>query len=188
MNSDSLNYYVDNNEDSFLLPEIVLKFITPRNAYNFLIGFLLRFVCFHTEIDLFSSVNIIDSYRYAKLIESKSSYTPSDVNKLVKLYLLNVFRYQLGGVLPFSSKTIVAKKVFRDLLHVSFADTFSTPTVLINDIHSQAMVHVEQFIKSSQEHMLERVSELGINNLQVNPLDWKTYWEPQFVICDGQQQ
>ena len=113
------------------------------------------------------------------------SYTSSDVSKLTKLYLLNYLRFQPGGVLPCSSKLNVARKVFTELLHVSFVDTCFTPTVLISDMHAQAMIHVEQFMKMSQMNMLERVRDIGIKNLPESPIDLKTYWQPEFVMCDG---
>ena len=184
--SNSLPYYVDTSLNTTLLPEIVFKFLNPRNANNFLIGFLLRFGNFHTELDLFHSSNIIDSFRYAQLLDESLNYSVQDVNNLVKLYMLNDLRFQPGGVLPFSTKLIFARKVFSEMLQVPFLDTFSKPLVLISDMHSKAIATVEKFIQTSQHEMFLRVKGLGLSNLPGSPSELDTYWEPDFTRANGQ--
>ena len=99
---------------------------------------------------------MLDSFRYAQLL---------DVNNLLKLYMFNYLRFEPVGVLPFSTKLIYARKVVSEMLQVAFFDSFSTPIMLISDMHSKPMATVETFVKTTQDEIFLRVSELGTSNL-----------------------
>ena len=167
-NESDLN--IDSDTGCKLLPEIVLRYISPRDTLNVLISFLLRFGDFHTELDLFSSSNLIDSFIYANLVNHQSHYTENDVDRLVDVYLMYDMRFQPGGVLSFSSKLMLARNAFSRLMNVNFSEHFPCPTVSIEDCHSQAMQKVEIYMKQTQLAMLHRIQQLNLPNCQMTHL------------------
>ena len=100
--------------------------------------------------------------------------------------MLNYLRFQPGGVLPFSTKLFHARKVLSEILQVASLDTFSTPIVLISDMHSKAMATVATFVKTTQHEMFLRVSELGTSNLAGSISELDTYWESNFTRANEQ--
>ena len=172
---------------SSLLPEIVFRSVRPSDELNFLVSFLLRFGYFHTELDLMRSGRLLDSYKFARIIECRDSYSMSDVDSLVKKYIEEELIFLPGGVLTFSAKLLSAKSAFSRLLGVESEIVINNPIVLIEDVHSNTMQSVEAFIRTTQESMVNRIRQLGINNLPVDPLNNLLFWEPELQRTENQQ-
>ena len=104
----------------------------------------------------------------------------------MKVYLLCDLRFQPCGILSFSSKLMMARNAFSRLLNVENTDSFHSPIVLLQDLHSRGMQSVEIFLKETQSSMLSRVQELNLINLPNNPLESSSHWEPKLIIGSDQ--
>ena len=186
LSSSQVYFYTAKNDFNSLLPEIVFRTVSPRNTINFLVSFLLRFGCFHTELDLFSSSRLIDSFVYSDLLDEKDTYHEDDLLKLLKIYIMKDLRFQPGGVLTFSSKILSAKEAFCALLNIESNDYVEPPLVLIQSMHSRVMLSVEDFCAQSQLRLFERVRQLNIPNLPLDLNSVSSYWFPDFQSGPGQ--
>ena len=185
--NNNLEYHIlETSTSKNLLPEIVFRSVPPCDTIDFLVSFLLRFGLFETELDLFSSTELLDSYKHARIIEDKQCFDISDVLKLLKKYVLEELIILPGGVLTFTAKLFSAKDAFSRLLKVENTETFSVPIVLISDMHNEIANEVQNYIKETQVGMSRRIRELGLPNLPSNPLENHNYWEPEVPLMQGQ--
>ena len=173
--------------DNSLLPEIVFRSVRPSDELNFLVSFLLRFGYFHTELDLMRNEQLVTSYQLARIIDVRDSYDSTHVDYLVKKYLEEELIYLPGGVLTFSAKLMSARVAFSRLLSVQSDIVLNNPTVLIEDIHSNTMQAVEEFVRTTQEAMVSRIRQLGISNLPLDPLNNLLFWEPILFRVENQE-
>ena len=60
------------DKDTVFLQVPVPSLITPQNAHQFILHFLLRYGRFETEVDLTTHPSVRDSFRYAKLIGNET--------------------------------------------------------------------------------------------------------------------
>ena len=181
-----LNEYISFDSESSLLPEIVFIFLSPKDPLTFLVGFLLRFGYYHTELDLFQSNDLLDSFVCAQLLESIDNYSITHVNDLVTRYIMKDLRFQPGGVLQFSSKILMAKNAFSRLLRLDYLEVFHCPVVLLQEMHDATKKDVDSFIRGTQQSMKERTNELRLPNIPSNSDDGHSYWEPEFLIGENQ--
>ena len=172
--------------DKELLPEIVFRSVPLRDALDFLVSFILRFGRFETELDLFGTPDLLQCYKNAGLVPVIDDYGEEDVIDLLRKYLLEELLYLPGGVLTFAAKLFSAKDAFSRLLKVAGTEAFNSPTVLIQDMHNMIEEDVEQYLADTQNGMCQRVRQLGLPNLPVDPLETRAYWEPELQISQGQ--
>ena len=180
LQSDSFDSYLYHEDASRLLPEIVFRSVAPTDTITFLISFLLRFGYFETELDLFHSTKLVDSYVHAGLISFKIAYNERDVLMLLKKYIQEELRFEPGGILTKSSKILSAKDAFSILLNVENKDALVTPLVLIEDIQFKNLKSVEDYFCHTQLKMFERVRQLGLENLPEDIKNFNEYWLPEF--------
>ena len=185
LDSDCQSFIVFDSKD--LLPEIVFRFNSPRDSLTFLVGFLLRFGYFHTELDLFNSSNLLDSFVNGNCVSRKEAYTQLDVDQLVKTYFLKDLFYQPGSNLSKCSKLLLSRIAFSQLLNIDSSDIVPTPIVLINNLHYNIRDEVATYLQKIQDDMMKRINNLGLTNLPENTSE-NTYWEPNFQIGQFQQQ
>ena len=153
------------HEDS-LLPEIVFKNINPRNIITFLVSFLLRFGTFETELDLFHSCELRDSFITAGLVDNQLHFTRKDVLRLLKIYTENELCFLPGGSLTFSAKLLNADVAFSQVLDVDFDEShLETPTVLMSHISEQLTESVLSSFTRYQEALFDTVRSMNIVNL-----------------------
>ena len=186
LNSDSQDLYLPVDHDNEMLPEIVFRSIAPRDTLDFLVSFVLRFGKFETELDLFSTPDLLECFKKSGLLPHREVYFEQDALELLKQYVLEELVFLPGGVLTFAAKLFSAKAAFNRLLKIGSEESFTTPVVLISDMHSHIEDEVEQFFLRSQEAMCQRIREIGLPNLPPDPLDNQSYWVPQLRIAQGQ--
>ena len=185
LDSDCQSFIVFDPKD--LLPEIVFRFHSPHDPLTFLVGFLLRFSYFHTELDLFNISNLLDSFVNGNCVSHKEAYTPLDVDQLVKTHFLKDLFYQPGNNLSKCSKLLLSRIAFSQLLNIDSSDIVPTLIVLINKLHYNIRDEVATYLQKIQDDMMKRINKLGLTNLPENASE-NTYWEPNFQIGQFQQQ
>ncbi len=133
--------------------EVVLSNVHPRNATEFSVSFLLRFGQYETELQWFSTNELLDSYIIAGLVEEKENYTDTDVNNLLNLYVWNELAFLLGGTLKFSARLYCAHDAFRCLLNLSQQFVLTSPTVLVTEIHDKINEDVREFFTTAKARL-----------------------------------
>ena len=186
LSSAEINFYKAKSDFNSLLPEIVFRTVSSKDIINFLVSFLLRFGCFHTELDLVSSSRLIDSFVYSDLLDEKDTYHEDGKLKLLKISIMKDLRFQPEGVLTFSSKILSAKEACCPLLNIESNDSVEPPLVLIQSMHSRIMLSVEDFCAQSQLRLFERVRQLNIPNLTLGLNSVSNYSFPDFQSGPGQ--
>ena len=179
------------SDTSQLLPEIVFKSVSPRNVIPFLVSFVLRFGKYDTELDLFFTCDLIDSFIYAGLIPREQFYTRAHVLHLLSMYTRNELLYLPGGSVTFSAKLITAESAFAQLLNVNgTASTLDAPTVLLENISDNLLQSVLSHKEASQQSLYEQVSTLNVSNLLHFPrvFDNLQEWLPQVIYPDHQSR
>ena len=96
--------------------EVVFSKVYPRSPANFLVHVLLSTGSFETELELFDVPSLKDAFVKGKIIEDKQYYDESDVNEIVKKYVLEELRYMPGGTRSFDANFLAAKNAFKGLL------------------------------------------------------------------------
>ena len=134
--------FVDFDCNDSILPEVVYRNVPPRDSLSFLVSFLLRFEVYHTELDLYETNNLFDSFVRARVIVTSIK----DNKDLIVRYVLKDLRFQPGGVLLFSSKMQSASFAFNQLLGIESSETFETPNVILDQIHFKLTREVEEFL------------------------------------------
>ena len=71
--------------ENTLLPEIVFKSVSPRNPIKYLVSFVLRFSSFETELDLFRSPVLRESYVKAGFLKQCDRYTEHHILALLRI-------------------------------------------------------------------------------------------------------
>ena len=177
-------------ENSKMLPEIVFKSVSPRNALNFLIAFVLRFGKFATELELFSSYQLLDSFKKSGLIENRITYNRADVLSLLSLYTCKELIFLPGGSLSFSAKLLAADSAFSQLLNVAENEVnFDTPAVLLDHITEAMEQSAEDHLKSSQQSLFSNIASLNVHDLPTllpNLSDRLTEWIPEVIYPEYQ--
>ena len=62
--------------------QVVFRAFNPHQMIEFLVSFVLSFGRYETELDLFSSGSLLNSYVTAKLLEDTGVYSDTDVLKI----------------------------------------------------------------------------------------------------------
>ena len=158
-------------DESNILPEIVFKVSIPRYVVSFLVSFLLRYGHFQTELDLFSTNDLLVCYQSAGLIPHKTQYTLSDVNTLLNTFVHDDLLYSAGGAMSFSAKLVGARSSFAKLLQVTDVEHFNSPLVLISDIHEEQASEIELFESKMRSSVFNYVSTLNLLNAPRNVQD-----------------
>ncbi len=184
------------NHERFLLPrgtpesrcgEVVFSNVHPRNASEFLVSFVLRFGQYETELQLFSTNEILDSYIIAGLIEEKENYTDTDVNNLLNLYVRNELAFLPGGTLKFSARLYSAHDAFRCLLNLSQQFVLTSPTVLVNEIHDKIQEEVREFFTAAKAQLHQALCSVPLSNVPaLSSLPLSSYWRPSLATDSSQ--
>ena len=172
-----------------LLPEIVFKTVSPRRTISFLVSFVLRFGNYETELDLFSSFRLKDSFVYAQLIEDKAQYSRVDVIHLLSIYTKQELKFLPGGSLTFSAKLVSADAAFSQLLNVEQNDGFlECPLVLLDHLSDEMDKNVTEYFDTTQCSLFQQVKNLNISNIESFPRRPSTTdeWVPNIVYPDTQ--
>ena len=176
LHSDPNPLFVDFDCSDSILPEVVFRKVSPRDSLNFLVSFLLSFGFYHTQLDLYETNNLFDSFVRAKVIDS----SVEDNKDLVVKYILEDLRFQPGGVLIFSSKMLSAGTAFNQLLGIESSDNFEMPDVLLDQIQFKLTREVEDFLQFCNASMWSRVRQLDIPNIPDDPTSFSELWQPLF--------
>ena len=154
--------------ENTLLPEIFFKSVSPRNPIKFLVSFVLRFGSFETELDLFRSPVLRESYVKAGLLKQCDRYTEHHILALLRIYAYDELRYLPGGALTWSAKLHGAQAAFAQLLELQSEDALPTPTVLIGRMHQKMQSEVSAFVDETQHRMLNQAQLLQLDNCPTN--------------------
>ena len=85
------------DEDTVFLHVPVPSLITPQNAHQFILHYLLKYGRFETEVDLTTHPSVRDSFRYAKLIGNET-----DENSLIRYSNILLRKYIVEEVFEYS--------------------------------------------------------------------------------------
>ena len=182
LHSDPNPLFVDFDCNDSILPEVVYRNVPARDSLNFLVSFLLRFGVYHTELDLYETNNLLDSFVRARVIDTSIE----DNKDLIVRYVLKDLRFQPGGVLLFSSKMLSASFAFNHLLGIESSETFETPNVILDQIHFKLTREVEEFLQFCKTSMWSRIRQLDISNIPDEPTSFSGFWQPLFQRAQHQ--
>lgn len=131
--------YIDSKySDGKELPFPLFNVVRPTQANRFLIHILLSMGKFTSEAHLFQGQNMIDFFRNASLISLVDSPTESDVNKIVKHFILHQLLYVPGGTLKFDRYCVAAYDTVKNALLVDSLVSTDAPSYLYTTLVEEA--------------------------------------------------
>ena len=168
--------------------EVVFATVHPRRTVNFLVAFVLRFGNFETELELFQTDSLIQSYVTAGLLTEKEDYTEDDLKILMNTYVKKELKYIPGGALSFSGKLLSARRAFSLLLNLQSTDNLEAPVVLISEMREKVNNTVDSFLKKNEEDIFLSLQRLKIPNLPtcLNSRNRTSLWLPILPCENGQ--
>ena len=120
--------------------QVVTSNIVPSNPYKFLVHFALSYGCFETEIDLFNQSNMIEVFKYCKLLPITTPYTSEHYYALVKKYVLDELKFLPGASRSFDRHFLSSFNVFYNLVMNNQVHYDAIPSVLHCELSENAEI------------------------------------------------
>ena len=144
--------------------EVVFSKVYPRNPANFLIHFSLSNARFETELELFDVPTLKDAFVRGKLVPDKQTYDESDVNELLKKYILEQLRYLPGGTRSFDSNLLAAKSAFKGLLIDNDIYSEGLPITTMDTLTEALEDRAKNMLRQSQVNIVKSLTQKKLPN------------------------
>ena len=144
--------------------EVVFSKVHPRNPANFLIHFSLSNARFDTELELFDVPTLKDAFVRGKLVPDKQTYDESDVNELLKKYVLEQLRYLPGGTRSFDANLLAAKSAFKGLLIDNDIYSEGLPITTMDTLTEALEDRAKNMLRQSQVNIIKSLTQKKLPN------------------------
>ena len=139
--------------------------ITPKNAHQFILHYLLKYGRFETEVDLTTHASVRDSFRYAKLIgnDTDENSLKTYCNILLRKYIVEeVFEYSFS--MRTKQKIIVqAHTLFQNVIVHNKIPIIDMPQTSLQAISEKEKIELESFWNLSKKEIIQTAFfELGM--------------------------
>ena len=135
--------------------QIVTSNIVPTNPCKFLIHFVLSYGRFETELDLFNQSNLLEVYRYSKLLPHGTSNNHQDAYTLIRKYVLSELKFLPGASRSFDRHLLASFDVFTSFVLNQQIHNYGLPLVLHREISDEAEMSYLSFHKEKKERCVQ---------------------------------